>query len=435
MQDLDRSKFVLINEDKEIKDKPLETKRVGYYKDAWNRFKKNKMSLTAFIIICILMFFVVFGPILKNYKEPTRLEFKNDLSYLPPRIPGIFSGTRFTELPREFIEKAKAHPKYNNMFLSDTSKEYMDEVHSKTPSSNIPVKVDQYKFLDFTKSYFGTDLKPNYYTFTKAEFEKLLKKNLITAIHEVDHQKDIYKVSVKFFETALGQTVDQVNFWFGTIGTGEDLYTQLWQGARISFMVALAVISVNALIGLTVGAISGYYGGTFDLLFDRFVEILSGIPFIAVLTLLVIKYGTTFPVIIFAFTITGWIGYYSMARMQFYRFKNREYILAARTLGASDARIMFRHIFPNAIGYMVTSFALALPSFIFSEASFAYLGILKYGNTISVGQLLEQGQSVMQSQPHVLVFPAIYISILMITFNLFGNGLRDAFNPSLRGVE
>jgi oligopeptide transport system permease protein len=96
---------------------------------------------------------------------------------------------------------------------------------------------------------------------------------------------------------------------------------------------------------------------------------------------------------------------------------------------------MFKHIFPNALGYMVTSFALAIPSFVFTEASYAYLGIINYSNAISVGMLLEQGQQVMGSNPHMLIFPSFYIAILMITFNLFGNGLRDAFNPSLRGTE
>ena len=199
--------------------------------------------------------------------------------------------------------------------------------------------------------------------------------------------------------------------------------------------MAVSIVVINAIVGLTIGSISGYYGGTFDLLFDRFVEILAGIPFMAVLTLLIIRFGTELWVVVIAFTATGWLGTYSMSRMQFYRFKHREYILAARTLGAKDARIMFKHIFPNAIGYMVTSFALAIPSFVFVEASYSYLQIIDYQNTTSIGKLLEIGQGVMADYPHLLVFPALYIAILMIAFNLFGNGLRDAFNPSLRGVE
>ena len=124
-------------------------------------------------------------------------------------------------------------------------------------------------------------------------------------------------------------------------------------------------------------------------------------------------------------------------RMQFYRFKNQEYVLVARTLGANDRRIMFKHIFPNAIGTLITGSVLVIPSVIFSETSLSYLGIinLETGNVTSVGTLLAAGQSFLYTFPHMIVFPSIFISLLMLSFNLFGNGLRDAFNPSLRGTE
>ena len=128
----------------------------------------------------------------------------------------------------------------------------------------------------------------------------------------------------------------------------------------------------------------------------------------------------------------------SRTRMQFYRFKNQEYVLVARTLGASDSRIMFKHIFPNAIGTLITSSVLVIPGVIFSETSLSYLGIinLESGDLISVGTLLGKGNSTtLISAPHVILFPALFISLLMLSFNLFGNGLRDAFNPSLRGTE
>ena len=125
-------------------------------------------------------------------------------------------------------------------------------------------------------------------------------------------------------------------------------------------------------------------------------------------------------------------------RMQFYRFKNQEYVLAARTLGASDSRIMFKHIFPNGLGTIVTSFALVIPGMIYSETSFTYLGIinLEAGNTTSVGTLIAAGQqSIMANAAYVAFFPCMFLVLLMLSFNLFGNGLRDAFNPSLRGTE
>ena len=127
----------------------------------------------------------------------------------------------------------------------------------------------------------------------------------------------------------------------------------------------------------------------------------------------------------------------SRVRMQFYRFKNQEYVLASRTLGASDFRIMFKHIFPNSLGTIITGSVLVIPSVIFSETSLSYLGIINLGSAsvTSIGAMLSAGQTCMTSAPHVVFFPALFIALLMISFNLFGNGLRDAFNPSTRGVE
>ena len=124
-------------------------------------------------------------------------------------------------------------------------------------------------------------------------------------------------------------------------------------------------------------------------------------------------------------------------RMQFYRFKNQEYVLVARTLGAKDSRIMFKHIFPNAIGTLITGSVLVIPSVIFSETSLSYLGIidLNTSSITSVGTLLAKGQEHLFTHSHIIIWPAIFISLLMLSFNLFGNGLRDAFNPSLRGTE
>ena len=123
--------------------------------------------------------------------------------------------------------------------------------------------------------------------------------------------------------------------------------------------------------------------------------------------------------------------------MQFYRFKNQEYVLAARTLGAKDWRIIWKHIFPNTLGTLITGCVLVIPGVIFSETSLSYLGIINLDSSSmsSVGAMLSAGQKVMTSAPHVVLFPAIFIALLEISFNLFGNGLRDAFNPSLRGTE
>ena len=229
-------------------------------------------------------------------------------------------------------------------------------------------------------------------------------------------------------------------FVFGTDNYGGDLFCAIGMGARFSLIFAVIVAAINLTIGAFYGAAQGYYGGWLDLVLDRVSDILSGVPFIVVTTLfqlhLAQKVG---PVVsfLFAFVLTGWIGMAALTRKQFYRFKNQEYILAARTLGASDKRLMFKHIFPNAIGTMITSCALVIPGVISSETSLTYLGIIDLSEIAgtSIGTLMAAGQKSISAAPHAMLFPSIFISLLLISFNLFGNGLRDAFNPSTRGEE
>ncbi len=229
-------------------------------------------------------------------------------------------------------------------------------------------------------------------------------------------------------------------FLFGTTSTGKDIFACLAYGARFSFLFATVVAIANFIIGVIWGSISGYFGGKIDLCMERFAEILGAVPSMIVITLLKYHMGTSSQVLVLfiAFFATGWIGMAGRTRMQFYRFKNQEYVLAARTLGARDTRIMFKHIFPNGLGTIVTSFALVIPSMIYSETSLSYLGIinLEAGNTTSVGTLIAAGQtSIIANAGFVALFPCMFLVLLMLSFNLFGNGLRDAFNPSLRGSE
>ena len=176
------------------------------------------------------------------------------------------------------------------------------------------------------------------------------------------------------------------------------------------------------------------------MIMERISDVLSGVPFIVVATLFQIhlanKVGAV-PSLLFAFVLTGWISTASRTRTQFYRFKNQEYVIAARTLGARDARIIWKHIFPNSLGTIITASVLVIPGVINSESMLSYLGIVKLGGTAttSLGTLLSDASSLWTNYPHLMIYPAIILSLLLICFNLFGNGLRDAFNPSLRGVE
>ena len=470
MKKIDKSKLVLVRDaDERIIDQPLETKEIGYYKDSWNRFKKNKASLVAFVTICFILFFVVLGPYMKGYDLPERSTTEAArLNNLTPRIPGleklgIMDGTKTITRGKKLLLHMNEVKYGEGIIISGLPQELIDNPNDPAYANinELTVKVDYYKYVNYIRSYMperyygiikenevnGTSNDPLgevRRTLTQKDFDFYLEKNYIIdvlAIKETVNPENPsenfyqYEVRLDQFLSSIDQKAEDTYFWFGTTGEGKDLFTSIWVGARISLLMAVAVMIINSLVGLTIGSTAGYYGGVLDLLFDRFVEIVASIPFLSVLTLLTLRFGAKFWVIILAFTATGWIASYYTGRMQFYRFKNREYVLAARTLGARDGRIMFKHIFPNTLGLIVTGYALAIPAFVFTEATFSFLGIINYEKAVSVGMLINRGQAVMQVHPHLLVYPALYIAILMIAFNLFGNGLRDAFNPSLRGVE
>lgn len=263
--------------------------------------------------------------------------------------------------------------------------------------------------------------------------------------YAVKMQGDQYEVRVDIYEYYIykhylaNDGITKPSFLFGTTAAGKDIFTCLGAGARLSFLLAISVSAVNMLVGAIYGAIEGYYGGKLDLMMERFSDILSAVPFMIVITLLKLHMGQTsqLTILFIAFFLTGWIGMASRVRMQFYRFKNQEYVLAARTLGARDSRIMLKHIFPNSLGTIITGSVLAIPGMIFSESSLSYLGIinLQTGNMTSVGNMLSAAQKYLTTYPYMMFFPALFICLLMLSFNLFGNGLRDAFNPSLRGSE
>jgi len=227
---------------------------------------------------------------------------------------------------------------------------------------------------------------------------------------------------------------------FGTNSMGQDIFSLIGVGAKFSLVFAVLISAINLTIGAIYGAIQGYYGGMVDMLMDRFADIVGGIPSTVVTILfqlhLAQKVGSV-GALLFAFVMTGWLGMAALTRKQFYRFKSQEFVFAARTLGASDKRLMFKHIFPNAMGTIITSCALVIPSVIRSETNLTYLGIINIADFAgsSIGTLMSQGQTSMTTSPHAMFFPAIYFALLLICFNLFGNGLRDAFNPATRGVE
>ena len=498
-------KFAFVGVDAKIHDQKFETKQVSFFRDAFNRFCKNKSSVVAALIIMCLVLYSIFVPIFCETAYSTALTDTTYLNYvkLAPKNAffakfGIWDGSKEMTLGEsnfhyvrgigeetgfEIIKEVKGELKdekgkvsyvcdvdsyiYNGFTtMTLTEKEYnqiqdwQDEtgiqvIYPAVGDKNVTdanvwyeankkgvAKLD--KDGNFTNIYKTNGTDGNYDSLRVAGdpgIEDPMSENRYRYASvtgdsgSVSYKCRIFKYN--YFQYRYGF---EPAFAFGTNALGQDILTRLAAGARFSLIFAVCIASINLCIGAVYGAIEGYYGGAIDMIMERFTDILARIPFMVVTTLfqlhLAKKVGVV-PSLLFAFVLTGWIGMASTVRMQFYRYKGQEYVLASRTLGASDLRIMFKHIFPNALGTIVTSSVLVIPGVIFQESSLTYLGIVNLDSSTmtSVGTMLANGRQYLSSDPHIILFPALFISLLMISFNLFGNGLRDAFNPALRGSD
>lgn len=227
------------------------------------------------------------------------------------------------------------------------------------------------------------------------------------------------------------KTPDKVH-WFGTDKLGRDLWCRVWIGGRVSLTIALMAVLVQTLIGIVIGGISGYIGGKVDTIIMRIVDILYSIPFLIYVILIMLVLGSgIFPIII-AFAITGWATMARLVRGQILQLKEQDYITAVKGLGASSFRIIFRHLIPNISGVIIVTLTMRIPEAIFTEAYLSYIGIGVQPPLTSWGQLANAGAKVMSIYPYQLFLPTFFISIMMLSLQLFGDGLRDALDPKLR---
>ena len=509
-------KFEFVHSGERIADKKFEDKPIGYFKDAWIRFRKNHASVVATIIIICIVLFAFLTPIFN-----TRYNARFMDSYYAKKAPralalrpyGIFDGGTTRTFSEKGLIKAIAigvgAEDYDGRSVS--LGEGLESYYQPMLKIGDPIEKRAGKKITLTfNGKIDTYLEVGfmYLSLEQAEYQRIVqwekdnnlhvfyplvennsynadakdannwyktKKNVPVRINEKGKAEELtyspdtvlednykrdaegnlvyyeyagggnfetaqYKVRVLYYNYYRYKNGFEPNYILGTDSQGYDLALRMAGGIKLSLLVAICVSFINFIIGAVYGAIEGYYGGLTDLIMERISDILSGVPFIIVATLfqihLAAKVGAV-PSLLLAFVLTGWIGTAARVRTQFYRFKNQEYVMAARTLGARDSRIIWKHIFPNSLGTIITSCALVIPGVINSESMLSYLGIVKLGSagSTSLGTLLSDASSIWTNYPHLMIYPALILSLLMICFNLFGNGLRDAFNPSLRGVE
>lgn len=501
-----QEKFQFVQRNEKLHDKKLETKARSFMGDAFLRFRKNKSSVYAAIILIFLVLYAIIAPIISPYDISDEDNiYSNAPAYIPAIAKlnlGILDGGRTLPAQNEdnmnhwraIAEETGYDPVIK--IVSETT-DWIKDRGEMVERSTYTIKTNRYidqgfiyrtltyeQFEELQKWQNETGIQVIYPYVESADVADVPSRDKATVWYKTNSKgnaildKDgnfipvystnkelegapynslriegddgsyIYSaqksgaVQVRVFYYNYYQYLNgmEPTYIMGTDASGRDLFGAIGTGARFSILFAIFVSAINLSIGAVYGSIQGYYGGYIDLILDRISDILSGVPFIVVTTLfqlhLAEKVGPI-PSFLFAFVLTGWISMAALTRKQFYRFKSQEFVMAARTLGASDKRLMFKHIFPNAIGTMITSCALVIPGVIGSETSMTYLGIVDL-NTFAgatLGTLLSSGQTSMTTAPHAMLWPSVYMALLMICFNLFGNGLRDAFNPSTRGAE
>lgn len=239
---------------------------------------------------------------------------------------------------------------------------------------------------------------------------------------------DNYKIQ-NLDEMNLGPSLKHL---FGTDSLGRDLFDRIWIGGRISLLIAFVGTLIECTFGILYGGISGYFGGKVDAIMMRIVEILNSIPYLIIVILISVRLGTGIIPLIIALVITGWTGIARMVRGEVMKLKNSEYVMASKALGGSSFRIILKHMLPNTIGIIIVYITFDIPSYIFAEAFLSFIGLGIQPPETSWGAMASAGQQVMLFYPNQLIFPAMFIALTMLTFNLFGDGLRDALDPRLR---
>lgn len=363
---------------KEDTSEKISTPSRTFFQDAKRTLFNNKPAVFSMILILFIIIMSIIGPWMNSFGSDEQ-DLKR--AKMPPRVPVLenvswlgMNGTLSGTFQGKDVQQATA--KANARF--DRKEEFID------------IKVINKG--DGTRN--SAEVKATYH------------------IYEAKDMKDTY-------------------FWFGSDALGRDQWTRLWEGTRVSLIIAFVAAVLDLVIGVSYGGISAFYGGRVDNVMQRIAEILVGIPNLVIILLMMLVLKPGIISIVIALSITGWIGMSRIVRGEVLKLKNQEFVLASRTLGTSNGTIIRKHLVPNISGIIIINTMFSVPGAIFFEAFLSFIGLGIVPPNASLGSLIDLGFDNLRLYPYMLVFPAIVISVLMIAFNIVGDGLRDAFDPKM----
>lgn len=396
----------------------------SYWKDAWRRFKRNAVAMVALTILVLIVIFAFVGPMIVPYGYDQFNKGAENLHTshysLADQIlieEKLAEAAESTKTPDEILAEARAQAEAEGRKLS-----VMEEVTIKNQAKQAASSGENQVTEESIIAEYG--LKTKMFGYSRAELER----------------------------KAAGERV--FPHVFGTDGFGRDIMVRTMIGARVSLLVGVFAAILVLIIGAVYGSVSGYAGGTVDAVMQRIVEVIQSVPEVLVILLIsvVLKerfaenlsnstgvigtlfhtVGTNVIAMFIAFGSLYWVTMSRIIRGQILQLKQQEYVTAARALGAKGGRIIRKHLLPNCIGQIVTTTFLQIPSAIFVESFLSYLGVGVDTPMTSLGSMCTDALGGMYSYPERLLFPAMLLSIMILSLNLVGDGLRDALDPKLK---
>lgn len=412
-----------------------------YWQDCWQRLRKNKSAILSLVVIVIIVLAAIFVPMFWRFSyDQQNLEFAN----IPPQLQLYDLGEEnYVYLTNDFksidTDSAGNLIAPSKMVKDDkTNRMYIYEINDK------PLVVDygvyfkaKSEFIQQEAANAATGLIPvadveylaNYFADNPPE------NGAVT----VEEAKRILDKKIERFAVTYGgevirpfKTVSNKTYVWGSDSLGRDVFIRVMYGARMSLLVGVIAAIVSFVIGVLYGGIAGFCGGRVDNIMMRIVDTISSIPMMLYVILLMVVLGPGLQSIIIAMGLTHWVGMARIVRSQVLSMREQEFVLAATLLGVPSRKILTRHLIPNAMGPIMVSITMQIPSAMFTEAFLSFIGLGVSKPKASWGALANAALPGLYTNPYQLFYPALIMSITILALNLFSDGLRDSLDPRLR---